>query len=177
MSLQRAQAPDPYLYLPELPTFHLTSSDLVDGARSPLDQVHDSAGGANISPQLAWSGFPEQTQSFVVSCFDPDAPTPSGYWHWMVVDIPADVTELPRGAGESDATLPGGYHITSDMGTASFGGSAPPKSDMTHRYMYVVHAVDVPSLGLDPQANPTVVSFNLAFHAIARARITVTYDH
>lgn len=176
-SLTRRVAPDPYDYLPPLPAFSLTSTDLVDGQRVPLDHVHTSAGGANISPELSWSGFPPETASFVVTCFDPDAPTPCGYWHWVVVDIPATVTHLPAGAGESDATLLGGYHITTDMGSAAFGGSAPPPGDMTHRYMYVVHAVDVASLELPPGANATVAAFYLAFHAIARARLTVTYDH
>lgn len=175
--LARQVGPDPYDFLPPLPGFELSSPDLVEGERVALAHVHTSAGGQNISPALSWSGFPPGTASFVVTCFDPDAPTPCGYWHWVVVDIPASVTSLPAGAGQSDATLPGGYHITSDMGSAAFGGSAPPPGDMPHRYMYVVHAVDVPSLELPEGANATVAAFYLAFHAIARARLTVTYDH
>lgn len=175
-SLERQVAPDPYLYLPSLPTFELSSSDIVDGQRAPTTQAHGSAGGLNISPELSWRGFPDQTRSFVVSCFDPDAPTGCGYWHWMVVDLPASVTSLSTGAGHSDSTLPGGYHIKSDMGSRAYGGCAPPKGDRPHRYMFVVHAVDVPTLGLDAQANATVAAFNLAFHAVARARITVTFD-
>lgn len=175
-SLDREVAPDPYLYLPPLPTFELSSTDIVDGQRGKATQAHSSAGGLDISPELSWSGFPEQTRSFVVSCFDPDAPTVCGFWHWMVVDLPLSVTRLPTGAGHSDSTLPGGYHIKSDMGAPAYGGFAPPKGDQPHRYMFVVHAVDVPTLGLPEGANATVAAFNLVFHAVAWARITVTFD-
>ncbi|MFN8148518.1 MAG: YbhB/YbcL family Raf kinase inhibitor-like protein [Candidatus Nanopelagicales bacterium] len=178
MSLDRKVAPDPYDYLPPVPEFDVTSDDVVGGSMTPLEHVHDSAGGANRSPHLRWSGEPEGTQSFVVTCFDPDAPTPSGFWHWVAVDIPADVHELATGAGGSDATLPGGaFHATTDFGTAAYGGCAPPQGDMPHRYFFVVHAVDVPSLGVDASASPAVVSFNLAFHTLARATITPTYAH
>jgi hypothetical protein len=176
MSLERPVAVNPYDYLPPVPAFDVTSTDVVDGEPTPLQHVHTSAGGGNRSPQLSWSGFPEGTASFVVTCFDPDAPTPSGFWHWAVVDLPASVTSLEQGAGESDATLPGGFHVPTDMGTPSYGGCAPPPGDHPHRYFFVVHAVDVPSLGVDATANPTVVSFNLAFHTLARAIIAPTYS-
>ncbi|HEY3609338.1 MAG TPA: YbhB/YbcL family Raf kinase inhibitor-like protein, partial [Pseudonocardiaceae bacterium] len=118
------------------------------------------------SPQLSWSGAPEGTRSYVVTCFDPDAPTPSGFWHWFVVDIPASVTELPAGA----------FHVRSDFGSKAFGGAAPPSGDRAHRYFYVVHAVDVPSLELDRESvTPAVASFNLVFHTLARAIITPLY--
>lgn len=178
MSLDRKVAPDPYDFLPPVPSFDVTSDDVVGGSMTPLDHVHDSAGGANRSPQLRWSGEPEGTQSFVVTCFDPDAPTPSGFWHWVAVDIPAEVHELPTGAGESDATLPdAAFHVATDFGTAAYGGCAPPPGDMPHRYFFVVHAVDVPTLGVDASASPAVVSFNLAFHTLGRATITPTYAH
>lgn len=177
MALDRPRAVNPYDYLPAVPSFAVTSTDVADGEPAALTFVHDSAGGENRSPQLAWSGFPEGTQSFVVTCFDPDAPIPSGFWHWCVVDLPASVTSLDQGAGESDAALPGGFHVRSDFGSAAYGGCAPPPGDHPHRYFFVVHAVDVATLGVDGSVSPAVVGFNLAFHTLARAVIAPTYAH
>lgn len=178
MSLVRPFAPDPYDYLPPRPWFEVTSSDLVDGSTIPEAHVHSSAGGQNVSPQLEWSGAPAGTEGYVVTCFDPDAPTGCGFWHWSVLDLPAAVNHLDRGAGSSDATLPGdAVHALTDFGAAAYGGSAPPAGDHPHRYMFVVHALDVPSLGLPAGTSPVAVAFNLAFHTLARARITVTFAH
>jgi len=177
MSLDRRTAPDPYDYLPPVPEFVVSSEDVVGGASTPLRHVHGSAGGENLSPHLAWSGPPAGTQSFVVTCFDPDAPTPSGFWHWCAVDLPGDTRSLSRGAGSSDASLPGGFHVKTDFGTAGYGGCAPPPGDMPHRYFFVVHAVDVAVLGVDASVTPAVVSFNLAFHTLGRATLTPTYAH
>ena len=178
MTLERAVAPDPYDFLPAVAEFELRSNDLDAGAPMELRFVHGSAGGENISPHLAWSGAPEGTQSFAVTCLDPDAPTGSGFWHWSAVDLPGDLTELPTGAGTSDETLPGSaFHVRSDFGDAAYGGAAPPPGDHVHRYIFVVHAVDVPTLGLGADAAPAVVAFTLAFHTLGRARLTATYQH
>lgn len=177
MTLDRPLAPLPYELLPQVPSFTLTSTDVAEGQAKPDRHTHGSAGGDNVSPQLSWSGFPDGTRSFVVSCFDPDAPTPSGFWHWTVVDVPATVTELAAGAGEDDDHLPeGAFHVRSDFGTRGYDGAAPPPGDRPHRYVFAVHAVDQEHLGVDPDASPTVVAFNLAFHTLARATLTPTYQ-
>jgi Raf kinase inhibitor-like YbhB/YbcL family protein len=173
MSLDRPAAPNPYDLLPPVPSFTVTSEDITDGAPCGDDQV---AAAGNTSPQLSWSGAPEGTRSYTVTCFDPDAPTPSGFWHWVLVDLPADVTSLEAGA--ADRALPGGaFHCRNDGGEKGYMGAAPPQGDMPHRYFYVVHAVSEPTLGVDSDASPAVVSFNLAFKTLARAVIHGTYQH
>jgi Raf kinase inhibitor-like YbhB/YbcL family protein len=180
MSLDRPTAPDPYDLLPPVDSFVVTSQDVTDGQPLSRAQIFgpDDPGGDNRSPALAWSDFPDRTQSFVVTCFDPDAPTPSGFWHWLAVDIPAAVTALAADAGRSDDTLPtGAFHVRNDFGNAHYDGSAPPPGDVVHRYYFVVHALDVPSLGVDSSASPAVVSFNLAFHTLARAIVIGTFAY
>lgn len=178
MDLTRPTAPNPYEYLPAVATFAVTSADFEPSGTLDLTHVYgpDDPGGANRSPQLSWSGFPAETQSFAVTCFDPDAPIPSGFWHWVAVDIPVAVTELARGAGFSDDTLPdGAFHVRNDFGNPKYDGCAPPPTDPAHRYFFVVHAVDVPALGPDASATPAAIGFNLAFHTLARATIIGTF--
>lgn len=173
MSLERPIAPNPYDYLPAVPCFTVTSTDVTDGQALKDDQV---AAHGNTSPQLSWDGAPEGTKSFVVTCFDPDAPTPSGFWHWSLVDIPADVTSLETGAASGD--LPGNaFHVRNDGGEAGFMGAAPPQGDHPHRYFFVVHAVKEETLGVDADASNAVVSFNLAFKTLGRAILHGTYQH
>ncbi|MDR6176249.1 Raf kinase inhibitor-like YbhB/YbcL family protein [Nocardioides zeae] len=173
MSLDRPVSPDPYTLLPAVPSFTVTSTDVTDGAPLKDDQV---AAHGNTSPQLSWSGAPEGTKSYVVTCFDPDAPTPSGFWHWVLVDLPASVTSLDTGAAAGD--LPeGAFHVRNDGGEHGFMGAAPPEGDQVHRYFFVVHAVGEEKLGVDESASPAVVSFNLAFKTLGRAIVTGTYQH
>jgi Raf kinase inhibitor-like YbhB/YbcL family protein len=173
MSLERAVAPDPYDLLPPVPSFSVTSADVADGR--PLDELftHPGVGGKNLSPQLSWSGFPAETRSFVVTCFDPDAPTGSGFWHWVVVNLPSEITELPRGA---DPLPEDAFCVRNDYGERAYGGAAPPPGDRAHRYVFAVHALDVDRLDIGADATPAYVGFNLMFHTVARAVIRPTFQ-
>jgi Raf kinase inhibitor-like YbhB/YbcL family protein len=181
MSLERPLDPDPYSLLPEVPAFTVTSADVTDGQQIAPAHLFDGMGmgGENKSPQLSWHGFPDESKSFVVTCFDPDAPIPGGFWHWILVDVPITVTELPTDAGARSGTgVPdGAFHVANDMSERAYGGAAPPPGDRPHRYYFVVHAVDSEKLGVDDSVSAAVVSFNLAFHTVARAVITPTYVH
>jgi Raf kinase inhibitor-like YbhB/YbcL family protein len=180
MSLERPIAPDPYSLLPAVGAFTVTSTDVRDGEQLHHRHVHGSAeaDGENASPQLSWSGFPPETKSFAVTCYDPDAPTPSGFWHWVLVDLPASTTSLATGAGAAGASLPGSaFHVRNDWSSKDYGGAYPPPGDVPHRYYFAVHAVDVDTLGVDSEASAAVVSFNLAFHTLARALIVPVFAH
>lgn len=173
-NLRRPRTTLPYDRLPEVPSFTLTSPDLVEGQRVP---EHLTANGGNTSPELSWSGAPQGTRSFAVTCFDPDAPTPSGYWHWTVVDLDADATGLPADAGQSDLQLDGAaFHVRNDAGTHAWFGPCPPAGDGEHRYVLAVHALDVDTLEVDDEATPGGVAFNIALHTLGRALLTVTYS-
>lgn len=176
MNLDRPIAPDPYDLLPPVPSFTLTSVDILDGEPMDAAYAHPSVGGDNLSPQLAWADFPSATRGFVVTCLDPDAPTGSGFWHWSLVNVPASVTSLARGAGAGDRELPAGaFSVRNDYGDHGYGGAAPPSGDRPHRYVFAVHAVDVERLDVTPDVPPAVVGFNLAFHTLARATLRPTY--
>ena len=153
--------------------FTLTSNDLVDGGALSDAQVYAKG---NRSPHLAWSGAPEGTKSFAVHCYDPDAPTGSGFWHWTVANIPADVTELAAGA--SPDNLPkGAIEGRTDFGAPGFGGAAPPAGHGPHRYIFTVFAVDVDQLDVTADNSGAVFGFNLFFHTLAKASITGIYEN
>ena len=172
--------PDPYQFLTPVPSFDLGSDDLTDGGTLPDAQVFNDWGmtGGNSSPHLRWSGFPAGTKSFAVTCYDPDAPTASGFWHWVLFDLPASVTELPAGAGAvGGANLAAGAQMArNDFNAKGYGGAAPPSGHGPHRYFFVVHALGVDSLGLDSDAPPAVVGFMCNANALGRARLIATYE-
>ncbi|MFE1319121.1 YbhB/YbcL family Raf kinase inhibitor-like protein [Kitasatospora phosalacinea] len=167
--------PLPFEFLRPVPSFTVLSTDLVDGGEIGEAQAYE---GENRSPQLSWSGFPTETRSFAVTCFDPDAPTGCGWWHWQLTGIPADVTELPAGAGSGEFPgLPAGaVHGRNDFGTNDFGGAAPPPGHGRHRYVFAVHALPVESLGLAADAPAALVSGTLGFLALARAVLVAEYE-
>lgn len=168
-----------FSFFPEVPSFELTSDDITDGETLSHAQVADFMGysGENKSPQLSWSGFPSATKSFAITVHDPDAPTGSGFWHWLAVNIPADVTDLATGAGSTNpGALPDGVlQSRNDAGTVGYVGAAPPSGDVPHRYVHTVHALDVAQLDVDANSSAAVVGFNLRFHAIARAQIVPVF--
>jgi Raf kinase inhibitor-like YbhB/YbcL family protein len=169
MALDRPIAPDPYELLPQVPSFTLDSQDIRD--KEPLDSkfANPSIGGQNLLPELRWSGFPDKTRSFAITCFDPDAPTGSGWWHWVLVGLPADVTALPRGAGDGRALPGGAFHVRNDYGERAYLGPAPVEAERPHRYLYAVHALDTGKLDVTEDASPALVGANLTFHILARA--------
>lgn len=172
---------NPYDELPAVPSFTVTSTDVSDGETLATPHLSGifGAGGEDVSPQLEWSGFPEGTKSFVVTVYDPDAPTAAGFWHWAVVDIPASVTALATGAGdEKGSGLPeGAFQLANDAGLKHYLGAAPPAGHGPHRYFTVVHAVDVESLGVPDGATPAFLGFNLFSHTLARAVIVPVYEN
>jgi len=162
-------------------TFTVTSNSFKDGDYLPNDFILSADfgfgyAGGNKSPHLQWSQAPVGTESFAVTCYDPDAPTGSGFWHWLVVNIPANVSELPEGAGSAGGRLPNGASQTrTDFGAPGYGGPCPPQGDHPHRYLFTVFAVKVDKLDVTANTSAAVVGFNLHFNTLARAGIMGLY--
>jgi Raf kinase inhibitor-like YbhB/YbcL family protein len=156
--------------------FRLSSNDLKEGERLPEAQVFNGMGysGGNRSPHLAWEGAPEGTKSFVVNCYDPDAPTGSGWWHWVVINIPASAKELPGGAGGGSGLPSGVVQTRTDFGQPGYGGAAPPPG-RTHHYIFTIHALKVEKLDLDPQSSAALVGYMTNMNSLGKATLTVTY--
>ena len=168
--------PDPYEFLPKVPSFHVTSTTVRNGHPLPIAQlsgIFGVPGGKDISPELSWSGFPKQTKSFVVSMFDPEAVTGSGFWHWIVEDIPATVTSLPENAGALESTtLPAGaIQLDGDAGIARYIGGAPPAGSGVHDYYITITALDEPITGLGATTSGALLGFKIDSYTIARATL------
>lgn len=157
--------------------FMLHSKDVKPGGTITEKQVFDGMGctGQNVSPELSWMNAPKGTKSFVVTVYDPDAPTGSGWWHWVVYDIPADATSLAEGAGSGKAELPAGAKQgRTDFGAPGFGGPCPPPGK-PHRYEFTVYALEVDKLEVPPDASPAMIGFMTRANAIAHAGFTARY--
>lgn len=158
-------------------TFTLTSMDLKGGAFTN-SQVLNTFGcsGGNVSPQLSWTNAPAGTKSFVLTMFDPDAPTGSGFWHWVVVNIPASVGELPTGASTDAAKMPpGSLETRTDLGAPGYGGPCPPAGNKAHRYIFTLHALKVATLEVNAQTSAALVGFNVYMQEIGKATLTARY--
>jgi Raf kinase inhibitor-like YbhB/YbcL family protein len=177
MNLDRPVSPDPYSLLPVVPTMTVTSTSFRHDSRLPEEHVFNGWGmpGGNVSPQLSWSGAPAGTRGYAVTCFDPDAPTPSGFWHWLLLGIPAGVTSLEAGAGTAERAPGGAFHVVNDFGDKRYDGAAPPAGDQNHRYLFAVHALDTDDLGLDDTASAAVAAFTMGAHTLARGVICANY--
>jgi Raf kinase inhibitor-like YbhB/YbcL family protein len=156
----------------------VTSATFQPGAVLPTPTAFGGCGGANTSPQLSWSNAPPNTKSYVVTAFDPDAPTGTGFWHWVVFNIPSTVTTLPAGAGSSAAPVHGAQSGYTDFGFAHYGGPCPPAGDPPHHYIFTVYALDVPTVeGAGAQSTGAVVMFSLRGHLLAKGSLEGQFAH
>ncbi|MEL6638979.1 MAG: YbhB/YbcL family Raf kinase inhibitor-like protein [Bacteroidota bacterium] len=159
-------------------TFTLQSKDV--GGQATLKEVFSGFGctGENVSPQLSWENSPAGTKSYAVTMYDPDAPTGSGWWHWLLFDLPADLSELQSGAGHTDGQLlpAGAIQSRTDYGSVGYGGPCPPEGHGFHTYIITVYALKVDRLGLDAQATPAVVGYTLNANTIEKASIVMYYQ-
>ena len=159
--------------------FELKSAEFADGDYLVNEQVFAGFGceGKNTSPSLSWSGAPADTKSFALNVYDPDAPTGSGWWHWVVVNMPPATTGLQKGAGASDGSnLPQGtLQVRTDFGAPAYGGPCPPQGDHPHRYIFTIYALDLESLDVTADSSAALVGFYLNFHTLAKASLMGLY--
>ena len=153
--------------------FTLTSNDLKGQLTNKQEFSGFGCTGENISPQLSWQNAPKETKSFAITVYDPDAPTGSGWWHWVVFDISKDKTMLPSGFGNSESK--DAIQSITDFGKTGFGGACPPVADKAHAYIFTVHALDVETLALDKNSNPALVGYYLNAHSLAKASLISYY--
>lgn len=173
MSWTRTRPPHPYDFMPAAAEFTVHSPAGNDG--DPLPHAHraESHDGKDLSPALEWRGAPDSTAAFAITCFDIDAPTPSGVWHWIVTDIPADTQGLPEGVDFISGSVRG-RRLRNDLGTKNYAGAAPPEGDHAHRYLFTVHALSVAELPVPDDASTAVATFILGAHTVGRAHLVLT---
>src|SRR5512138_2302132 len=157
----------------------ISSKTIQADATVPMEHVFDGWGctGKNVSPELEWSGAPAGTKSFAVTCYDPDAPTGSGWWHWQIFNIPASVTRLEKAAGDpkSGKAPKGSVQGKNDYGAIGWGGPCPPPGDKPHRYVFTIFALKADRIDLDASASAAAIGFNLNANALAKASFTAKY--
>jgi len=160
--------------------FSISSPKFKDGDKMGMDQVFSGFGctGKNISPELEWKNPPKDAKSFAVTVYDPDAPTGSGWWHWILFNIPGNVTKIVENSGEIASGLApkGSVQSMTDFGKPGYGGACPPAGDKPHRYIFTVHALDVEKLPVEPSASGAMAGFNLNQHTIAKAQLTILFS-
>jgi Raf kinase inhibitor-like YbhB/YbcL family protein len=159
--------------------FEISSPAIGSDGKIPLKHTANAFGctGENISPPLVWKDVPADAKSLALTVYDPDAPTGSGFWHWLVVNIPVSTTELPEGAGEpgNGKLPPGSVQARGDAGVAGYFGPCPPEGDSPHRYIFTIFAVKTDKLDVNADTSGAVVGFNLNFNTIEKASVTYTY--
>lgn len=157
--------------------FRLNSNEVSDNHSLKSVQVFNGFGcnGGNRSPQLEWSGAPAGTKSFAVTMYDPDAPTGSGWWHWVVYNLPASVNKLDANAGQQGKLPQGAEHGRNDYGRFDFGGACPPKGDTPHRYVFTVHALKVDKIDVPKDASAALIGYMINANRIGTATLTATY--
>jgi Raf kinase inhibitor-like YbhB/YbcL family protein len=159
--------------------FKLTSKDFKEGGAIPDKDTFNSFGcsGQNESPELTWTDPPAGTKSFALMVHDPDAPTGSGWWHWVVYNIPADTKSIPEGAGKADgkAMPKGAVQGNTDFGTPGYGGPCPPAGSGAHHYNFTLFALKVDKLDIPANATAAFVGFNVMANSLGKAKLTGTY--
>lgn len=169
----------PCVHAAKPPAFTLTSPDIKNGSMLSEQQVLNGFGctGANVSPALEWKNAPAGTKSFAVTVYDPDAPTGSGWWHWVMFNIPADTQQLASNAGQLNVGKAPSSAVQSltDFGAPGFGGACPPAGAKAHRYIFTVHALDIDQLDLPAASMPAMVGFMVNQHVLGRAHLTAFY--
>lgn len=164
----------PFTSLNQLPRFHLISNDITAGQELPTTQLAARLGGQDLSPHLAWHGFPENTKSFVVTVLDPDAPALGGFWHWIVFNIPSNITQLEQGVDDNNLP-PTSILLPNSSKTTKFVGAAPPVGGGRHRYFFTVQALDIEKLDVSADTSPANLISSTLPHTIAWASITAWY--
>lgn len=169
-----------FCLIPSAWALELKSNEIKNGQSLKLEQVFNGIGceGGNQSPSLSWSDIPKDTQSFAITAYDPDAPTGSGWWHWVVFNIPSKTKSLPAGAGDPNAHLmpKGAIQSRTDFGKPGYGGACPPVKHGVHRYQFTIYALDIESLPLDSNASAAMVGFMVGKHKLASATIEALYE-